>query len=153
MRPFPLRVQLSIGLLLSIVTACAQGSRRSPESSAPKQASTSSTLTEADLRETPSDSPEKSLMGRFPGVDVAYAADGALLVRIRGGSSSVMGNNEPLYVVDGMPIAPSPNGGLRGINPNDIASIQVLKDAASTTMYGARGANGVIVIKTKKAGR
>ena len=71
-----------------------------------------------------------------------------MAVRIRGGSS-IQGNNEPLYIIDGIPIEPGPNGSLTGINPNDIASIEVLKDAASTTLYGVRGANGVIIIKTK----
>jgi TonB-dependent SusC/RagA subfamily outer membrane receptor len=55
-----------------------------------------------------------------------------------------------LYVIDGVPITPGPGGSLSGINPSDIASIEVLKDAVSTTMYGSRGANGVILIKTKK---
>ena len=62
-----------------------------------------------------------------------------------------MGSNEPLYIVDGTPVLPGPNGGLIGINPRDIASIEVLKDAGSTAFYGLRGSNGVIVIKTKHA--
>jgi TonB-dependent SusC/RagA subfamily outer membrane receptor len=85
-------------------------------------------------------------------VNVEYKADGGLVVRIRGGSSSVMGNNAPLYIVDGQPVVSDADGSLKGINPNDIESIKVLKDAASTSMYGARGANGVIIIKTKRAG-
>jgi TonB-dependent SusC/RagA subfamily outer membrane receptor len=56
-------------------------------------------------------------------------------------------------VVDGQVIQAGPNGSLSGINPYDIESIKVLKDPASLTMYGSRGANGVIVIKTKKGGR
>ena len=72
-------------------------------------------------------------------------------MRIRGGSSSTYGNNAPLYIVDGVPFTPSVDGGLSGINPYDIASIKALKDAADITMYGVRGANGVIVIKTKRA--
>ncbi len=54
-------------------------------------------------------------------------------------------------MVDGFPIKPGPNGTLSWLNPHDIASIEVLKDAASTAMYGVRGSNGVIVIKTKRA--
>jgi TonB-dependent SusC/RagA subfamily outer membrane receptor len=92
---------------------------------------------------------EKVLQGRVAGVTVSRASDGGIAVRIRG-AMSVYGNNEPLYVVDGMPIQPGPNGSLTGINPYDIESIQVLKDPAETAMYGVRGANGVIVIKTKK---
>jgi len=88
-------------------------------------------------------------MGRFPGVDVRRTADGGIAVRIRG-ATSIRGSNEPLYVVDGIPIQPGPNGSLTGINPHDIATIQVLKDPAETAMYGMRGANGVIVITTKR---
>jgi len=60
-------------------------------------------------------------------------------------------SNEPLFVVDGVPIAPGPGGTLSWLNPHDIASIEVLKDAASLAMYGVRGGNGVIVIKTKRS--
>jgi TonB-dependent SusC/RagA subfamily outer membrane receptor len=87
-------------------------------------------------------------MARIPGIWVTRTANGGLAIRIRGGTS-ILGNNEPLYIIDGIPIEPGPNGALTGINPNDIASIEVLKDAASTTLYGMRGANGVIIIKTK----
>jgi TonB-dependent SusC/RagA subfamily outer membrane receptor len=87
-------------------------------------------------------------MARIPGIWVTRTADGGVAIRIRGGTS-ILGNNEPLYIIDGVPIEPGPNGALTGINPNDIASIEVLKDAASTTLYGMRGANGVIIIKTK----
>ena len=83
---------------------------------------------------------------------MSRAADGGIAVRIRG-VSSFYGNNEPLYVLDGMPIQPGPNGSLTGINPYDIESIKVLKDPADTAIYGIRGANGVIVIKTKTARR
>jgi TonB-dependent SusC/RagA subfamily outer membrane receptor len=89
------------------------------------------------------------LSGRVAGVVVTRASDGGLAVRIRG-SSSIAGNNQPLYVLDGMPITPGPGGSLTGLNPSDIESIKVLKDAAETALYGSRGANGVIVIKTKR---
>lgn len=92
---------------------------------------------------------EKVLAGRVAGVTVIRTPDGGIAVRIRGGTSAY-GNSEPLYILDGMAIQPGPNGSLTGINPNDIESIRVLKDAAEVSMYGARGANGVIVIKTKK---
>jgi iron complex outermembrane receptor protein len=62
-----------------------------------------------------------------------------------------MGSNEPLYIIDGTPVLPGPNGGLIGIDARDIASIEVLKDAANTAFYGVRGSNGVILIKTKHA--
>ena len=109
----------------------------------------SSTVTAEDIQRTPSMSIEQLLMSRFPGVEITRTADGAISVRIRGGTS-ILASSEPLYVLDGVPIQPGPNGVLSGINPYDIESIDVLKDAARTAMYGGRGANGVIVIKTKR---
>ena len=79
------------------------------------------------------ESVEKILAGRVAGVTVSRAPDGGLAVRIRG-VSSIHGNNEPLYVLDGMPIAAGPGGSLQGINPHDIESIRVLKDPADTAM-------------------
>jgi len=152
MRPVLSRIPFSVGLLLSLATACGQGASQTAETPAPKPAPGSTTVTAEDLARTPVETPEKALQGRFPGVNVEYKADGGLVVRIRGGSSSLMGNNAPLYVVDGVAVVSEADGSLKGINPNDIESIKVLKDAASTSMYGARGANGVIIIKTKKAG-
>jgi len=89
---------------------------------------------------------------------------GALSIRIRG-ASSITGNSEPLYVIDGFPIendiegSSAGNGGrtrttpanpLATLNPSDIESISILKDASSTAIYGARGANGVVIITTKQ---
>jgi len=98
---------------------------------------------------TPVAHAEELLAGRFPGVEVIPLAGGEFSVRIRGGSS-IMGSNEPLYVIDGMEISPGPGGALVGINPADIATIEVLEDAGSTALYGVRGSNGVIVITTKR---
>jgi TonB-dependent SusC/RagA subfamily outer membrane receptor len=142
--------------LVFAATACG-GSGKAETAPAPSRpdganSANASTVTAQTIEQSPqSESVEKILAGRVAGVTVSRAADGGLAVRIRGGSSSVHGNNEPLYVLDGMPIAAGPGGSLQGINPNDIESIRVLKDPADTAMYGARGANGVIVIKTKKA--
>ena len=91
--------------------------------------------------------PEELFAGRFPGVRVIQTPAG-ISVRIRGGTS-VNGSNEPLYVIDGMPVETGPDG-LLAINPYDIATIEVLKDAASTAEYGMRGANGVVRITTKR---
>jgi TonB-dependent starch-binding outer membrane protein SusC len=79
---------------------------------------------------------------------ISRTADGGIAVRIRG-NGSINASMEPLYVIDGLAIQPGPGGALVGINPHDIESIEVLKDAASLSFYGMRGANGVIVIKTK----
>lgn len=105
---------------------------------------------------------DQVLQGRASGVQVTAASGepGAdAVIRIRG-NNSLNGSNQPLYVVDGFPMPPyveaganaygsSSQNGLYGINPNDIESLEVLKDAAATAIYGSRGANGVILIKTK----
>lgn len=88
------------------------------------------------------------LQGKTTGVRVIQnsGAPGApVTVRIRGGNS-LLGSNEPLYVVDGFALSGSPSL----VNPNDIESIEVLKDASATAIYGSRGANGVVIITTKK---
>ncbi len=89
----------------------------------------------------------EELLARFPGVAVRQAPGGGVSVRIRG--SSTLGNGEPLYVVDGMEVDQL-GAGLLGINPAEIARIEVLKDAAATAYYGMRGSNGVVVIPTKR---
>lgn len=145
----------SFGLVIGLLAGCAH-----PRSGSPQQVADTtrrdSTFGGAPPREVITgdeirkDVPiEEALSGRFPGVEVNRTADGGIAVRIRGGSS-LMGNNEPLYVIDGMEITPGPNGALAGINPYDIDSIEVLKDATSTAMYGSRGSNGVVIIKMKK---
>jgi TonB-dependent SusC/RagA subfamily outer membrane receptor len=91
---------------------------------------------------------EELFVGRFPGVRVFYTPGQGISVRVRG-STSVMGSNEPLYILDGFPIEPG-SGGLITINPSDIAKIEILKDAGSTAAYGVRGANGVVVITSKR---
>lgn len=97
---------------------------------------------------TPTEPVEKTLASKVPGLRITQNPDGSISLRIRG-TTSIIGSSEPLYIVDGVQVLPGPNGGLNGINPRDIASIEVLKDA-STAFYGLRGANGVILIKTKQ---
>ncbi|MEJ7813065.1 MAG: TonB-dependent receptor plug domain-containing protein [Gemmatimonadaceae bacterium] len=144
MTSFSPRTFLPLGLLVGLVAGCAHAKGTSP--ARPHD----STVTSDDIDRAPGDPIEKLLAGRVAGVTVTRTADGGIAVRIRG-ASSVLGSSEPLFVLDGIPIEAGPGGSLTGINPYDIASIQVLKDATSTTMYGVRGANGVIVIKTKQA--
>lgn len=89
----------------------------------------------------------QALQGKTAGVQVAQtskAPGGSISVRIRG-NNSISSTNEPLYVVDGFPSSEGLN-----INPNDIESMQILKDASATAIYGARGANGVVLITTKR---
>lgn len=112
-------------------------------------------------------SPEQLMQGRVAGVQISQSngePGGGITVRIRG-TSSVMGGNNPLFVVDGVPLSgdntsagadqqgigrqPAKNP-LNFLNPDDIASMDILKDASATAIYGSRGANGVVLITTKK---
>ena len=109
-----------------------------------------STLDRAAWERTPHARIEEVLMGRVPGLLVQRGADGEFVLRIRG-SASFMGNDEPLVVIDGMPIhGQGASRALKGIAPNDVARVEVLKDAGATSIWGMRGANGVIVITTRR---
>ena len=144
MPSFSPRGLLACGMLVGLITGCARGSASEPENLYP----TPALVTSEDLQRTPDQPIEKILMAKIPGVWITRTSGGSIAVHIRG-ASTFHGNDEPLYVIDGLPVQPGPDGGLTGINPYDIASIEVLKDAIGTTLYGVRGSNGVIVIKTK----
>jgi TonB-dependent SusC/RagA subfamily outer membrane receptor len=87
--------------------------------------------------------------GRFAGVELRRLGSGGVSVRIRG-QRTFKGDAEPLYVVDGVPQHPGINGVFTDIDPRDVKSIEVLKDAGATAIYGARGTNGVILITTRR---
>jgi len=110
-----------------------------------------STVDETDLRAVPAASAAAKLQGRVAGVTVTNdnTPGGEATVRVRGIGS--VNNNDPLYIIDGVPTT----GGLSKMNPNDIESMSVLKDASSSAIYGVRAANGVIIVTTKrgKAGK
>src|SRR5213080_3790640 len=147
-----MRALLTVSFIIALGSGCAH--RNKPDAAAspsPTTSAPSSTVTSEDIAKAPGQSVEQVLTGRFPGVEVLRTPDGGFAVRIRGGSS-LRGSNTPLYVLDGIEIAPGPNGYLTGVNRNDIESIQVLKEPAETALYGVRGSNGVIIIKTKKPG-
>lgn len=100
------------------------------------------------IREVPAASLDKALQGRVPGMQIQTASNqpgGATQIRIRG-VRSISGSNDPFIVLDGIPF----EGNLNDINSEDIASLDVLKDASATAIYGSRGANGVILISTKR---
>lgn len=100
------------------------------------------------VKAVPVVSAEQVIQGQAAGVDVVAAGNApgsGMTVRVRG-QRSIQAGNDPLYVVDGIPF----DGGLNQISPNDIQSIEVLKDASSTAIYGSRGANGVVLITTKR---
>ena len=99
-----------------------------------------------DIAKQNENNPIKALQGRVPGMNISAdgSPSGTATVRIRG--IGTLNNNDPLYIVDGIPT----KAGMHELNGNDIESIQVLKDAASASIYGSRAANGVIIITTKK---
>lgn len=115
-------------------------------------------LTEEDFNQGNVVTPENLIQGRSPGVNVntSGAPGSGSTIRIRGGAS-LTASNDPLIVIDGLPITNRNVGGgrsiLSSINPNDIESFSILKDASATAIYGARGSNGVIIITTKKGGK
>lgn len=126
-----------------------------------------SSISSEQMEATPMISLEQGIQGRAAGVQVtqsSHAPGGAMSVRIRG-ANSINSQAEPLYIIDGYPVYSNnnliptngPNDGvlpqmnlLAGLNPGDIESIEILKDASSTAIYGARGANGVVLITTKR---
>jgi len=114
-----------------------------------------STVKGEDLAEVPVASFDQALQGRAAGVQVSQGSGvpgSGVRIQVRG-TSSISAGTEPLYVVDGFPVTMETRAGvnpLAMINPNDIESIEVLKDAQAAAIYGSRGANGVILITTKK---
>ncbi|MDO6801738.1 TonB-dependent receptor [Wenyingzhuangia sp. 1_MG-2023] len=107
-----------------------------------------SSVSEKDISEIPTTNALQALKGKVAGMDVFSGGNepgGNITVRIRG-ERSIGADNSPLIVLDGIPII----GGINEINPNDISSVEVLKDASSTAIYGSRASNGVILITTKR---
>jgi TonB-dependent starch-binding outer membrane protein SusC len=149
------------GSILEAVTVVGYGSVKKKDATGAVN-----TITEKDFNRGVINSPEQLMAGRVAGVQVSQASGepgGGINVRIRG-TSSVRSGNNPLFVVDGVPLSgddTSPSGfgtsignstaknPLNFLNPDDIASIDILKDASATAIYGSRGANGVVLITTK----
>ena len=112
-----------------------------------------------DLGEVPADGFSRALTGKVAGVRVQQttgAPGGNITIRVRG-TGSINAGNEPLYVIDGFPVENTNIGAsdqginpLSSINPDDIESIEILKDAAAASIYGSRGSNGVVIITTKR---
>jgi TonB-dependent starch-binding outer membrane protein SusC len=140
----------SVGIAAGLVLGCSYG-RAVEQSEAPSPApapASPATVLSNEVAPQPALSLEQLLVGQVAGVTVTRARGGGISVRISGPTSFLL-SNEPLYVVDGLEVPAGANGMLSWLNPRDIASIEVLKYGASTAIYGVRGANGVIVIKTK----
>lgn len=118
-----------------------------------------------DLENMPSKTIDGVLQGQSPGLQISQNSGtpgGGMTVRVRG-SSSINAGNQPLFVIDGIPVTTGNFGtvsmggqgmnALSDLNPNDIESISVLKDASATAIYGARGANGVVLVTTKRGSK
>ena len=144
--PCALRVLLIMSVAAS--AACAPASRSTTRAASPRSTTTSSdaSLTVDQSRHAYSNMAEL-IESRAPGVQV-IRQNGSFALRIRGLSSPV-GNLDPLIVIDGHPSDLPGTRALEGLSPNDVVRIEVLKDAASTAFYGARGGSGVILIKTR----
>jgi len=138
------RRHIPLCVLLALGASCVHHQRDVEPVSAP-------IVTSDDIDRSPGTPIERIIEAKIPGIQVSRTSSGGIAIRIHG-TSSFYGSNEPLYVLDGTPMEPGPGGALTGVNPYDIESIRVLKDPAETGIYGVRGANGVIVITTKRPG-
>jgi len=133
--------QLAIALEQVVVVGYGTQARKDVTGS---QASVSS----AEVQAVPKANAIEAIKGRVAGVDIVTSGNNpgdGISIRVRG-TRSLTASNDPLYVLDGIPMA----GGIGDLNPNDIESIEVLKDASATAIYGARGASGVVLVTTKQ---
>jgi len=137
----PFATPLSVTVILVLATGCASGNPRV----AP--AREDATVTAADIEDS-SEPIEKVLQKKAPGLVIKRGDDGSLVMQIRG-STPFNRDDAPLYLVDGMPFQPGPEGVLSGVDPYNIESIRVLR-GADAAIYGIQGANGVIEISTKR---
>jgi TonB-dependent SusC/RagA subfamily outer membrane receptor len=142
------RSALSVALVSGLAIGCASQGKPSARTEPAKAPS----VTSDDIDRSRGQPIEEVLQSKVPGLIVTRTTNGGIAVNIRG-SQSFFSGTEPLYVIDGMPVNPGPGGALVGVNPYDIDTIKVLKDPSETALYGVRGANGVIVVTMKKAGK
>lgn len=140
-----LNVTLSEGALLEEIVVVGYGTQRKSDLTG-----SLASVSAKDFEVQPLTRIDQALQGRAAGVEVTQTSGmpgAGFKIRIRG-ANSISGNNNPLYVVDGLVV-----GDINSININDIASMEVLKDASATAIYGSRGANGVVLITTKTGRR
>jgi len=131
---------------LLVLTACSyrKAAPRTADSRPPD-----TVLTADDIRRSPGQSLEQLLLARVPGLTIERAADGHSKLVLRG-KNTILGDDEVLFVVNGVPLGPAVSGNLAAVDIHDIETVQVLRDAVTTAAYGVRGANGVIIIRTKE---
>ena len=146
MNGYPTRVLSSLTMVAGIAVACSHRASRGSQAVVPTPAPPPASTVRADVARHQSTTLDQLLAGRISGVTVSPARGGGIVVRM-GGPTSFYGAQDPLFVIDGVPT--ESNGTLSWLDPHDIESIQALKDPSQTAIYGVRGANGVILIKTK----
>lgn len=148
---------------LVLLGACARAGSQPPAQPAPadsvqigygKQATKDVTGSVKSIVPDSTQAPQHTIVelleGRVPGLQVLHLPDGTIQLRLRG-QNSLVGNNEPLVVLDGQLVSANDlTGVLLAVAPSDVERIDILKDAGSTAIYGSRGANGVILITTKR---
>ena len=145
MSPLPSRAALLLVAPVCLAIGCGPPSAPPAPPPAPN-------VTAQDIENNAGQSIVDVLQAKAPGLIVTQGANGGISIQIRG-PSTYMGSNEPLFVIDDVPVEPGPGGALMGVNPYDIETIRVLKNPSDTAIYGVRGANGVIVIRTKRSNR
>ena len=147
---------------LAVLTGCGSGAqantvRFTPEPAPEPGASRTSGVTAVsgdDMKQVGVQRIEEYLNGRVPGLQVIRNESGQMSIRIRGTASLGRSDEEPLVIVDGIPTPQGMNTEvLRMLDPREVHRVEVLKDASATAMYGSRGANGVLVIRTRSAAR
>jgi TonB-dependent SusC/RagA subfamily outer membrane receptor len=141
-------ITLSTLLPAVLATLAGAGCSRSKPASAPSPRALrpASGITAEDIDRSPTTSLEELLLTRVPGLMLTRGPDGRTIMHIRG-ITTLSAGDEPLFVVNGVPLVSSMS--LGALNRFDIASVEVIKDPATTSMWGIRGSNGVIVIRTK----
>ena len=143
----PLSHRALVAGSLAMSLACASGAPKDTSAASPSSSTDTSSVINSDGK-----SMEDLFVGRFAGVSVSPTDGGGLLIRIRGGSNTFYGSDEPLFVVDDVPLQAGSHG-IVYLNPHDIQKIEVLKNPADIALYGIRGGNGVIKITTTRPGR
>ncbi|HWC75580.1 MAG TPA: TonB-dependent receptor plug domain-containing protein [Gemmatimonadales bacterium] len=133
---------LPTGLALAMTIGCAHANTKSTVRPALKSA----TLTAEDIDRAPGVAIEQLLAARVPGLTLTQTRDGQIVMHLRG-QNTLIGEQQPLFVVNGVPLGNAAN--FSALNRYDIASILVVRDAAGMAFYGIRGANGVIIVRTK----
>ena len=155
----PVRLLAATVALAVLAAGCASSGKRPSGTASPAvgeagQTASVTVVEGREMQQNPSISIEQYLQSRVPGLSVHRLENGDYTIRIRQSARMMSGDgnsDEPLLVLDGVAIqANSVSQTLRQLDPRDIARVEVLKDASATAMYGSRGVNGVLVIRTKK---